>query len=104
MKPFSLNNTEIQKTYGSHWVCSENACTEEKIVYDIEDNYSIICSETLLASLFYSIAIYITLYYNHYFSDVKIPVLDVKKNIVIFNLFLTKIQIYQINYISYVIT
>lgn len=47
MKPFSLNNTEIQKTYGSHWVCSENACTEEKIVYDIEDNYSIICADEL---------------------------------------------------------
>lgn len=47
MKPFSLNNTEIQKTYGSHWVCSENACTEEKIVYDIEDNYSIICTDEL---------------------------------------------------------
>ena len=46
-KPFSLNNTEIQKTYGSHWVCSENACTEEKIVYDIEDNYSIICADEL---------------------------------------------------------
>ena len=47
MKPFSLNNTEIQKTYGSHWVYSENACREEKIVYDIEDNYSIICADEL---------------------------------------------------------
>ena len=43
--PYYLNNTVIQKTDGSRWVCGENVGTEEKIVHGAEGDYSIICTD-----------------------------------------------------------
>lgn len=43
--PDYLNNTVIQKTDGSYWVCGENVGTEEKIVHGAEGDYSVICSD-----------------------------------------------------------
>lgn len=42
--PYYLNNTVIQKTDDSYWVCGENVGTEEKIVHGAEGDYSIICT------------------------------------------------------------
>ncbi len=42
--PFLLNNTVIQKTDGSYWVCGENVGTEEKVVHGAEGDYYVACS------------------------------------------------------------
>lgn len=42
--PFSLNNTVIQKSDGSYWVCGENVGTEEKTVSGEEAGYRVICT------------------------------------------------------------
>lgn len=42
--PKYLNNTVIQKTDGSYWVCGENVGTEEKVVHGAEGDYSVICN------------------------------------------------------------
>lgn len=42
--PRYLNNTVIQKSNGSYWVCGENVGTEEKVVHGAEGDYSVICT------------------------------------------------------------
>ena len=42
--PYYLNNTVIQKTDGSYWVCGENVGTKEKLVSGAEGDYSVICT------------------------------------------------------------
>lgn len=42
--PRFLNNTVIQKSDGSYWVCGENVGTEEKIVPGAEAAYPVICT------------------------------------------------------------
>lgn len=40
--PYYLNNTVIQKTDGSYWVCGENVGSEEKVVSGAEGDYSVV--------------------------------------------------------------
>lgn len=46
--PRYLNNTVIQKTDGSYWVCGEHVGTEEKVVHGAEGEYSVVCSHEFL--------------------------------------------------------
>lgn len=42
--PRHLNNTVIQKSDGSYWVCGENVGMEEKVVPGELDDYPVICT------------------------------------------------------------
>lgn len=42
--PRCFNNTVIQKSDGSYWVCGENVGTEEKTVHGQEGDYTVICN------------------------------------------------------------
>lgn len=46
--PKLLNNTVIQKTDGSYWVCGENVGEEEKMVHGAEADYFVICTYQFL--------------------------------------------------------
>lgn len=42
--PQLLNNTVIQKSDSSYWVCGENVGKKEKVVYGAEGDYSVVCT------------------------------------------------------------
>ncbi len=46
--PPALNNTVIQKTDGSRWICGENVGTEEKVVRGAESDYTVLCTHEFL--------------------------------------------------------
>ena len=46
--PKLLNNTVIQKTDGSYWVCGENVGEEEERVHGAEADYFVICTYQFL--------------------------------------------------------
>lgn len=42
--PRFMDNTIVQKSDGSYWICGENVGTTEKVVHGAEADYTVVCS------------------------------------------------------------
>lgn len=43
-----MDNTIVQKSDGSYWICGENVGTTEKVVHGAEADYTVVCSYEFL--------------------------------------------------------
>ncbi len=46
--PRFMDNTIVQKSDGSYWICGENVGTTEKVVHGAEADYTVVCSYEFL--------------------------------------------------------